>query len=120
MTSARYRLNAALARKVNRQILDARALDRLRVELHELQHVVGSVAEEDVFLRAIEIHPDYQGQGIGTAIIQKLIAQAALKMKPVFLQVLKVNPAKKLYERLGFSVGSETSTHFPLRPPLSK
>ena len=26
---------------------------------------------EDVFLRAIEIHPDYQGQGIGAAIIKK-------------------------------------------------
>ncbi|HEU0296255.1 MAG TPA: GNAT family N-acetyltransferase [Anaerolineales bacterium] len=75
---------------------------------------------EDVFLRAIEIHPEYQGQGIGTAIIKKIIAEGALKMKPVFLHVLKVNPAKRLYERLGFSVVSETSTHFQMRTSLSK
>ena len=76
--------------------------------------------EEDVFLRAIEIYPDYQGQGIGTAIIQKIIAQAALNMKPVFLQVLKVNPAKRLYEHLGFSVVNETVTHFQMKTSLSK
>ena len=75
---------------------------------------------QDIFLRAIEIHPDYQGQGIGTAIIQKIIAEGALKMKPVFLHVLKVNPAKRLYERLGFSVVNETSTHFQMRTSLSK
>ena len=75
---------------------------------------------EDVFLRAIEIHPEYQGQGIGTTIIQKIIAQAALKMKLVFLQVLKVNPAKRLYERLGFSVVNETPTHFHMRTSLYK
>ena len=75
---------------------------------------------EDVFLRAIEIHPDYQGQGIGTAIIRKIIAEGALKMKPVFLQVLKVNPAKRLYERLGFSVVNETPTHFHMHTSLSK
>jgi ribosomal protein S18 acetylase RimI-like enzyme len=75
---------------------------------------------EDVFLRAIEIHPENQGQGIGTAIIQKIIAEGALKMKPAFLHVLKVNPARRLYERLGFSVVSETSTHFQMRTSISK
>jgi ribosomal protein S18 acetylase RimI-like enzyme len=75
---------------------------------------------EDVFLRAIEIHPDYQGQGIGAAIIIKIIAEGTLKMKPVFLHVLKVNPAKKLYERLGFSVVNETPTHFQMKTSLSK
>jgi ribosomal protein S18 acetylase RimI-like enzyme len=75
---------------------------------------------EDVFLRAIEIHPDYQGHGIGAAIIKRIIAQSVQKMKPVFLQVLKVNPAKRLYERLGFSVVNETPTHFHMRTSLSK
>ena len=76
--------------------------------------------QEDVFLRAIEIHPDYQGQGIGTAIIHKIMAEGVLKMKPVFLPVLKVNPAKRLYERLGFSVVNETPIHFYMKTLLSK
>jgi len=67
---------------------------------------------EDVFLGAIEIHPTYQQQGLGTTIIQHIINDAARKMKPVRLQVLKVNPAKKLYDRLGFSVIEDTKTHY--------
>jgi orotate phosphoribosyltransferase len=71
--------------------------------------------EQDVFLSSIEIHPDYQGKGIGTAIIKRMIADSAKKTKTVHLQVLKVNPAKELYERLGFIVAEETTTHFRMR-----
>lgn len=70
---------------------------------------------DDIFLRAIEIQPEYQGKGIGTTILKKIIADGAQKKKPVFLQVLKVNPAKHLYERLGFSVIEETKTHYRMR-----
>jgi ribosomal protein S18 acetylase RimI-like enzyme len=71
--------------------------------------------EEDVFLRAIEIHPDYQSQGIGTAIITRIIADGVDKMKPIFLQVLKGNPALKLYQRLGFAIVEETKTHYRMK-----
>jgi len=74
---------------------------------------------EDDFLRVIEIHPDYQGQGLGTTIIQRIITDAARRKKPVFLRVLKVNPAKRLYDQLGFSVVEETPTHFMMRTSLS-
>src|SRR5262245_37106603 len=36
---------------------------------------------EEVFLRAIEIHPEYQGKGIGTVIIKEIIADSIQKMK---------------------------------------
>jgi GNAT superfamily N-acetyltransferase len=51
---------------------------------------------DDIFLRAIEIHPDYQGRGIATGIISTLITAGRQKIKPVCLYVLKVNPAKGL------------------------
>ena len=73
---------------------------------------------EDVFLRVIEIHPTYQRRGLGTTIIQKVIDEAARQTKPVRLQVLKVNPAKRLYDRLGFAVIQETSTHYVMRTTL--
>jgi ribosomal protein S18 acetylase RimI-like enzyme len=76
--------------------------------------------DDDIFLRVIEIHPAYQRKGLGAAIVQRIIADATLKMKPVFLQVLKVNPAKQLYERLGFSVIEETKTHYKMQISISK
>jgi ribosomal protein S18 acetylase RimI-like enzyme len=76
--------------------------------------------DEDMFLRVIEIHPIYQRQGLGTTIIQKIIDDAAHQKKPVRLQVLKVNPAKRLYDRLGFSVIEETKTHFIMKNSLPK
>jgi ribosomal protein S18 acetylase RimI-like enzyme len=80
-----------------------------------------SVEERDeyIFLRVIEIHPLYQRRGLGTTIIQKIIDNAARQMKPVRLQVLKVNPAKRLYDRLGFAVIEETSTHYIMCTTLS-
>ena len=75
--------------------------------------------ENEVFLRTIEIHPDFQRRGIGTFIIESLLNVGLQVNKPVMLHVLKVNPAKKLYERLGFKAVTETPTHFVMkrRPP---
>ena len=66
----------------------------------------------DIFLGNIELLPAYQGQGIGTQLIKALIAEAHQKSIPITLQVLKVNPARKLYERFGFSINGETATHY--------
>jgi len=71
--------------------------------------------EDDVFLRAIEILPSHQNQSIGARIVQEIIHDAAARQKPVLLYVLKVNPAKRLYERLGFPVIEVTDTHFIMR-----
>jgi len=76
--------------------------------------------EDDIFLRAIEILPTHQGQGIGARIIRQVISDAVSKQKPVYLRVLKVNPAKILYERLGFSVNEATDTHFIMKTSVSE
>jgi ribosomal protein S18 acetylase RimI-like enzyme len=39
-----------------------------------------------------------------------VLDEARRSGKPVALQVLKVNPARRLYERLGFSVTGENET----------
>jgi orotate phosphoribosyltransferase len=75
--------------------------------------------EEDVFLRTIEIHPNVQRKGIGTLVIKSIVARSLQKNKPVFLQVLKVNPARQLYESLGFSIIEETNTHYKMRTSIS-
>ena len=65
----------------------------------------------EIFLGTIELLPAYQGQGIGTQLISALVDDARSQNLPVTLQVLKVNPARKLYERLGFAMTGETATH---------
>lgn len=55
------------------------------------------------YLALIELLPEYQGRGIGTAVITGLLAQARARAVPVTLDVLETNrPAQRLYERLGF------------------
>ena len=60
----------------------------------------------------IAVTPDLQGQGIGTSVIHQVLDEAKRSGKPVALQVLKVNPARRLYERLGFSVTGENETRY--------
>jgi len=60
----------------------------------------------------IMIAPELQGRGLGTVVLRDLLAGAQARRVPVRLQVMKVNPARRLYERLGFVVIDETPTHF--------
>jgi ribosomal protein S18 acetylase RimI-like enzyme len=71
--------------------------------------------ETEVVLANIRIAPEYQGRGLGTAIVTEILAEARQADRPVRLRVLKVNPARRLYERLGFSVVEETPTHYVMR-----
>jgi len=57
----------------------------------------------ETYLGRIEIHPNYQGRGIGGRLIQDLLDEAARRGHPVTLDVLAVNQqAHALYRRLGF------------------
>lgn len=77
---------------------------------------VGALSVEqragEVYVRSIEILPECQCRGIGTSILKEVLERAGQSGKVVALQVLKVNRARRLYERLGFAVVGETPTHF--------
>jgi len=66
----------------------------------------------DIFLSSIEVLPAYQGQGIGTQLITALRDEARQRGVPLSLRVLKVNPARRLYERVGFVISGKTATHY--------
>ena len=63
----------------------------------------------------IQLLPDYQHMGIGKKLIQNLQEEASQQGVPIFLSVLKVNPAKRLYERLGFKVVRENDKSYTMR-----
>lgn len=81
--------------------------------------VIGYIAvrpdTQELNLLNIMIVPAQQGRGLGTAILRDLLADAQTRRQAVRLQVLRVNPARALYERLGFAVYEETATHFRMR-----
>jgi GNAT superfamily N-acetyltransferase len=58
--------------------------------------------ENCIYLGDIQIHQAYRNKGIGTSLIKTVIRSATIAHKPVRLRVLKGNPAKELYLRLGF------------------
>jgi len=58
----------------------------------------------EIYLSRIEIHPKYQGDGIGTRIISALIDEAGRNGQDLVLDVLTVNHrAQALYQRLGMT-----------------
>ena len=58
-----------------------------------------------MFIHEVQLVPEWQGRGLGTAIVQTVIEQATTRGVPVELSVVPANHrAQRLYERLGFEV----------------
>jgi GNAT superfamily N-acetyltransferase len=52
----------------------------------------------------ISLLPAWRGQGLGGAILQTLQDEAAAAGKPLTIHVERMNPALRLYQRLGFTL----------------
>jgi GNAT superfamily N-acetyltransferase len=95
--------------------------DNFRPEVHRIIQCdgieIGCVAlieEPDaLMLEKLYILPTYQRGGIGTSLLRRLVERAHASEKPIHLRVLRVNPARQLYERNGFKVNrSSDERHF--------
>jgi ribosomal protein S18 acetylase RimI-like enzyme len=71
--------------------------------------------EHALFLSQLFIDAPFQRQGIGTELMHRLIAEAANFHLPVELDVVKINPALRLYKRLGFRIIGEEPHKFNMR-----
>ena len=60
-------------------------------------------------LQQLYIAKDFQRRGFGTELLRRLFIEAQSAKLPIRLRVLAVNPARALYERLGFMVVETTS-----------
>ena len=93
------------------------AQDARIIQLHEVDigflavsHTLDTLKVNQLF-----ILPEYQGKGIGSACMNRIIDDANLEQKPVVLQVLKINTRGiTFYQRLGFTIVGESTTHFQM------
>ncbi len=63
----------------------------------------------------IQLAPELQGRGVGAALIRELIAEARDAGASLCLNVLHQNPARHLYERLGFVVVGDGEHEYQMR-----
>jgi GNAT superfamily N-acetyltransferase len=61
-------------------------------------------AEDAIFVGHLYLEGRFQRQGIGSRVMRAVIDEATRERKAVTPAVVKINPAHRLYERLGFNV----------------
>jgi GNAT superfamily N-acetyltransferase len=59
-------------------------------------------ADEKIHVIDIALLPEHRGAGIGTKFLKELQDEAKAAGKPLSIHVEQFNPARRLYERLGF------------------
>ena len=75
-----------------------------------------SVVQDDVlFVAQLFVDGPVQRKGIGTEVMHRLIGEAARLNQAVRLAVVKINPALRLYERLGFQITHEDDRKFYMK-----
>lgn len=74
---------------------------------------------EELRILDIALLPPFRGAGRGEALIRRVMAEADELGVRVSLHVERWNPARRLYERLGFSVRGETDVYYLMERPVS-
>jgi GNAT superfamily N-acetyltransferase len=83
---------------------------------------LGALAQErhatHIQLEELYVQPAQQNQGVGTNVMAHLMGQSKALSLPIHLHVLRSNPARVFYERLGFLVVRSTPVvhHMAYRP----
>jgi len=80
-------------------------IGRLYIERWPSQHRIIDIA----FL------PEHRGKGFGEALLRDLLDEAAACGKDVSIHVEKVNPAMRLYQRLGFTTEEDKGVYDLMR-----
>jgi GNAT superfamily N-acetyltransferase len=68
-----------------------------------------------LFLGQLFVDAPFRRQGIGTQVMHHLIGEATRARQAMTLGVVKTNPARRLYERLGFRITHEDERKFYMR-----
>jgi ribosomal protein S18 acetylase RimI-like enzyme len=69
-------------------------------------------SEEKIHVIDIALMPEHRGAGIGTKFLRELQDEAKAAGKPLSIHVERFNPARRLYDRLGFQQIEEKGVYF--------
>jgi GNAT superfamily N-acetyltransferase len=58
--------------------------------------------------------PEHRGRGLGTRLLCDVLAEAGAAAKPVRIHVEQFNPARRLYDRLGFRLIADEGVYLLL------
>jgi ribosomal protein S18 acetylase RimI-like enzyme len=73
---------------------------------------------EDIPELSIAILPGYRNQGIGSALLRRLIGDARGRFSALSLSVSRENPAVRLYERFGFEAVEQSGSSITMLKEL--
>ena len=65
----------------------------------------------DIRIVDIALLPEHRGNGIGTRLLEDLVAEGDAAGKSVTIHVERMNPALRLYQRLGFAVAEDKGVY---------
>jgi GNAT superfamily N-acetyltransferase len=75
---------------------------------------------DEVRVIDVALLPAYRNRGLGTRLLRLVFAEADRRAVPVGVHVERFNPARRLYQRLGFEAAADRGVHlFLRRPPLA-
>lgn len=83
-------------------MVDGRPVGYLKVE----------VRRDHLYLDGIYLKASHRGRGLGARLVSDLMERSGAEGKSLRLRVLRTNPARRLYERLGFRVTGSDGEHF--------
>ena len=94
------------------------ALTQVRIITSDSSDVgwLQSTMQDDVlFIAQLFVDGPFQRKGIGTEVMHRLIGEATLLNHALCLAVVKINPALRLYQRLGFQITHEDDRKFYMK-----
>ena len=84
----------------------------IEINDHRVGAIRIDVHDSHVQLEQFYLEPSRQRQGIGTRLLGRLTGWCQSQAKPLRLRVLKANPARTLYARLGFQITGQSELQY--------
>lgn len=70
---------------------------------------------DQIRIMDVALLPAYRGRGVGTRLLEQILAEGRQLKLPVTIHVERFNPALRLYERLGFRVEEDKGVYLFLK-----